>query len=50
VPVLAVFAGVAFLDETISPSIVSGGILILAGVALTQFGERWRITRLSRHK
>jgi len=50
VPVLAVFAGVAFLDETISPSILSGGILILAGVALTQFGERWRITHLSRHK
>ena len=46
VPILAVGAGAIFLDEPISTSILLGGALILAGVAIAQSGERWRLARL----
>jgi drug/metabolite transporter (DMT)-like permease len=46
VPILAVAAGAIFLDEPVSASVVAGGMLILAGVAVAQFGGRWRMARL----
>jgi drug/metabolite transporter (DMT)-like permease len=48
VPILAVAAGALILGETISANVVFGGILILAGVAIAQFGDRWRMARLRR--
>jgi drug/metabolite transporter (DMT)-like permease len=36
VPLVAVFAGLAFLDERLQPGILVGGALILAGVVLTE--------------
>ena len=35
VPVIAVTAGVLFLDERVEPGIVLGGLLILIGVVIT---------------
>jgi drug/metabolite transporter (DMT)-like permease len=46
VPVLAVAAGAAFLDEPVSANIIAGGVLILAGVAVAEFGGRARMARL----
>jgi drug/metabolite transporter (DMT)-like permease len=40
VPVIAVAAGALFLDETVTPSMVAGGALILLGVAVTQYSDR----------
>jgi drug/metabolite transporter (DMT)-like permease len=48
VPVLAVASGALFLGEPISANVVFGGLLILAGVAIAQFGGRWRMARLRR--
>jgi drug/metabolite transporter (DMT)-like permease len=48
VPVLAVAAGVIFLDEALSANIILGGTLILAGVAIAQFGGRRRMARLQK--
>ncbi|MCB1380678.1 MAG: DMT family transporter [Alphaproteobacteria bacterium] len=38
VPVIGVIAGAVMLGESITPSLLAGGALILAGVAITQFG------------
>ncbi|MFL5259243.1 MAG: DMT family transporter [Hyphomicrobiales bacterium] len=46
VPVLAVAAGAAILDEPVSANILAGGALILTGVAVAEFGGRARIARL----
>src|SRR5439155_22690998 len=43
VPILAVAGGAVFLAEPISANILLGGVLILAGVGIAQFGERWRM-------
>ncbi len=40
VPVVSVAAGVMVLGEELSPSLVLGGLLVLAGVALAQFAPR----------
>jgi len=45
IPVIAVFAGALILGETVSLSTVLGGLLILAGVAIAQFGPRLRRVR-----
>src|SRR5262245_19669411 len=42
VPVIAVAAGVAILGEAVSGNILVGGALILSGVAVAQYGNRWR--------
>ncbi len=42
VPILAVAAGAIILDERISANVVAGGLLILIGVGVAQFGGRWR--------
>ena len=41
VPVLAVAAGAVILGETITATMIIGGILILLGVAFAQFGDAW---------
>ena len=41
VPVIAVAAGALILGETITTTMIVGGVLILLGVALAQFGEAW---------
>jgi drug/metabolite transporter (DMT)-like permease len=46
VPVLAVAAGAVFLGERVSANILAGGALILAGVAVAEFGGRARMARL----
>jgi O-acetylserine/cysteine efflux transporter len=38
VPVVAVMAGAVLLDEVITVNIVTGGVMILAGVAIAQAG------------
>lgn len=40
IPVIAVCAGALFLDETVTFTTLLGGLLILGGVALAQFGPR----------
>jgi drug/metabolite transporter (DMT)-like permease len=45
IPVTAVFAGALLLDEVVTLSTVLGGLLILAGVAVAQFGPRLRRVR-----
>jgi drug/metabolite transporter (DMT)-like permease len=42
IPVIAVAAGAAILGEEIGAHIVIGGALILSGVAMAQYGNRWR--------
>jgi drug/metabolite transporter (DMT)-like permease len=42
VPVIGVAAGAAMLSETITPNMLAGGALILAGVAIAQFGPLLR--------
>lgn len=45
-PIIGVFAGAAFLDEAITWTMLSGGALILLGVAIAQYGPRMRRTQL----
>ena len=46
VPIIGVAAGAAMLDEAITPGMILGGTLILAGVAIAQFGPRIGKARL----
>jgi drug/metabolite transporter (DMT)-like permease len=50
VPVIAVLAGVLMLGETLSSSTIVGGICIILGVAIAEFGPRFRRNRLSRKR
>ncbi len=45
IPVIAVIAGVVILGETVTLTTVFGGLLILGGVAIAQFGPRFRRVR-----
>lgn len=47
VPVLAVAAGAIILDEAVTPGMVVGGVLILLGVAIAQFADRWPLAGFS---
>jgi drug/metabolite transporter (DMT)-like permease len=40
VPIIGVFAGAALLNEPVTPSMLLGGALILAGVAIAQYGPK----------
>jgi drug/metabolite transporter (DMT)-like permease len=42
IPVIAVAAGAAMLGEEVNAQILVGGALILSGVAVAQYGGRWR--------
>ncbi len=42
IPVVAVASGALVLGEAITLPIVAGGLLILAGVAIAEFGEKWQ--------
>ena len=46
VPIIGVFSGAAMLNETITTGMLTGGGLILLGVAIAQFGPRMRSKRL----
>ncbi len=46
VPVIAVISGAIMLDEAITPDILAGGALIIAGVAIAQIGPRMQRTQL----
>ena len=49
VPGWAVIAGALFLDESLSPSVFVGLVLILCGIALSEIGPRvWRIALAAR--
>jgi len=41
IPVIALMAGALFLGETVTLTTILGGLLILGGVALAQFGPRY---------
>jgi drug/metabolite transporter (DMT)-like permease len=41
-PLVAAVGGIFLLDEKLSLTLVAGGLLIIAGVALAQFGPRFR--------
>ena len=41
VPVIAVIAGAIVLEEEITGSVVAGGAMILAGVAIAEFADSW---------
>jgi drug/metabolite transporter (DMT)-like permease len=41
IPVIAVMAGAVFLGETVTVTAMLGGLLILGGVAVAQFGPRF---------
>lgn len=45
IPVIAVLAGVLILEETLTLNMVLGGLLIIGGVALAQFGRHLRRVR-----
>lgn len=45
IPVIAVLAGVLILGEALTLNMVLGGLLIIAGVAIAQFGRRLRRVR-----
>ncbi len=45
VPVIAVISGAIMLGEAITPDILAGGALIIAGVAIAQIGPRMRKVR-----
>jgi drug/metabolite transporter (DMT)-like permease len=45
IPVIAIFAGVVILGETLTFTTILGGLLILGGVAVAQFGPRFRRVR-----
>jgi drug/metabolite transporter (DMT)-like permease len=42
-PLVAAVGGIVLLDEKLSLPLVAGGLLIIAGVALAQFGPRFRV-------
>jgi drug/metabolite transporter (DMT)-like permease len=46
VPIIGVAAGAAMLGETITPAMLTGGGLIMLGVAIAQFGPLMRRTQL----
>jgi drug/metabolite transporter (DMT)-like permease len=48
VPVIGVIGGVLILGETVTLSLVAGGVLILAGVLIVQRSERLRIAPIAR--
>lgn len=51
VPAWAVLAGALFLDESLSPSIFAGLVLILCGIALSEIGPRvWHATLAVRRR
>lgn len=51
VPAWAVLAGALFLDESLSPSIFAGLVLILCGIALSEIGPRvWQATLAVRRR
>ena len=41
VPVVAVIAGAIVLGEKITSGVLAGGVLILSGVAMAEFADRW---------
>ncbi len=45
VPAWGVLLGVTLLDESLSPLAIAGLLLILGGVALSEFGHRWHRQR-----
>lgn len=45
IPVIAVVAGTLVLGETLTLNMMLGGLLILGGVAVAQFGQRFRRVR-----
>ncbi len=45
-PVVAAIAGILILGEQLTWPLIAGGLLIIAGVAIAQFGPRLRRTRL----
>lgn len=45
IPVTAVASGAVFLGETVTPAIILGGLLTLAGVAIAQIGPTLRARR-----
>jgi drug/metabolite transporter (DMT)-like permease len=47
IPIIGVAAGALMLGEHVTPGMVTGGALILAGVAIAQFGPLMRRTRLN---
>lgn len=47
IPVIAVASGAVFLGETITPAIIIGGALTLAGVAIAQIGPTLRSRRVA---
>ena len=49
VPAWAVVAGAVFLDEALSPAMIGGLMMILLGIALSEFGPRgWLALRALR--
>lgn len=40
IPIIGVAAGALILGEEVTPAMLTGGVLILAGVAIAQFGDR----------
>ena len=40
IPIIGVAAGALILGEKVTPGMLAGGVLILAGVAIAQFGDR----------
>ncbi|MBL8895503.1 MAG: DMT family transporter [Rhizobiales bacterium] len=47
IPVIAVVSGAIFLGETVTPAIILGGVLTLAGVAIAQIGPTLRSLRVA---
>jgi drug/metabolite transporter (DMT)-like permease len=43
IPIIGVAAGAVILGEKVTPGMITGGALILAGVAIAQFGDRLRL-------
>jgi drug/metabolite transporter (DMT)-like permease len=51
-PVATVFLGVTILDETLAPSTVVGGVLVLTGVTLVQVTReqrQWLLSKVGLH-
>jgi drug/metabolite transporter (DMT)-like permease len=48
VPVIGVIGGVLILGETVTLSLIAGGVLILAGVLIVERSERLRIAPIAR--
>ncbi len=49
VPIIGVAAGATMLRETVTPGMMAGGALIIAGVAIAQIGPRMQGTPLDRN-